>query len=107
MAITNMCTFAGHTHAVIDQRFSRISVRLRQQDAFTPPDLSNVLVDLFKGSEDAGSEFILLPGWDGLEKTESCASGPGDFKHVFDPDIPASHLQKFSGFGTSRGSGRR
>jgi hypothetical protein len=99
-----MCTFAGHTHAVIDQRFSRISVRLRQQDAFTPPDLSNVLVDLFKGSEDAGSEFILLPGWDGLEKTESCASGPEDFKHVFDPDIPASHLQKF---GTSRGSGRR
>lgn len=98
---------AGHTHAVIDQRFSRISVRLRQEDAYTPHDLNRVLADLFARSEEVGSELIMLPGWDGLEDTDTIANGPGDFKSVFDPDAPGSHLRKFSGFGTSRGSGRR
>lgn len=80
---------------------------LRQQDAYTPQHLGEVLQGLFSQSEASGSEFFHLPGWDGLEPTPTCASGPGDFKSVFDPDSPGSHTRKFIGFGTSRGSGRR
>ncbi len=69
--------------------------------------MGEVLQDLFKQSEASGSEFIHLPGWDGLEPTPSCASGPGDFKAVFDPDSPGSHTRKFVGFGTGRSNGRR
>jgi hypothetical protein len=82
-------------------------VLLRQQDAYTPQHLGEVLQGLFSQSEASGSEFFHLPGWDGLEPTPTCASGPGDFKSVFDPDSPGSHTRKFIGFGTSRGSGRR
>ena len=97
---------AGHTHAVIDQRFSRISVLLRKLDAYTPPDLCTLLQGLFRESEEDGSEYILLPGWDGLEDVDSAASGPGDFKAVFDASAITS-TQRLTGYGTSRDDGRR
>jgi hypothetical protein len=79
---------------------------LRKLDAFTPPELCSLLQDLFKESEEDGSEYILLPGWDGLEDVDPQASGPGDFKAVF--DVAAStHTKKLVGYGTSRSSGRR
>lgn len=101
-----MLQLTGHTHAVIDQRFSRISVLLRKLDAYTPPDLCILLKGLFKESEEDGSEYIMFPGWDGLEEVDPAASGPGNFKAAFDAD-PGTSTQKLVGYGTSRDSGRR
>ena len=96
-------SLTGHTHAVIDQRFSRISIRLRAKDSLTPPELAETLAGLFTESE--GCVFYeFLPGFDGVVEEERAggpARGPGDFKTAF-----ADFVQRFDGLGTDD-TGRR
>jgi hypothetical protein len=58
---------------------------------------------LFSFSEKGGSDFVFLPGWEGIgdEAQPLGTTGPGDFKEAL-----LSHVNKFDGFGTSR-SGQR
>ena len=97
------CIHAGHTHAVIDQRFSRISIRLRAKDSLTPPELASTLDGLFIESErDVWYEF--LPGFEGVvveERAGGPDAGPGDFKDAF-----SQYVQRFDGLGTDD-TGRR
>ena len=87
---------AGHTHCIIDQRFSRFSIRLRAHDSFTPLELADALDDMF--DEESGFDF--LPGLpDLLEQLRSL--GLGDFSAAFE-----AFVLRFEGIGTES-NGRR
>jgi hypothetical protein len=85
-------------------------VVLRALDAFFPPDMIRILQGekVFSTSEKYGSDFVCLSGLDGLpgEVMPDGINGPGDFKSVFDPAFNKS-INRFDGYGTSRGTGQR
>jgi hypothetical protein len=100
--IARLC-FAGHTHAVIDQRFSRIAQWLRGLDCFVPSGLGKLLYNLFESTENKRhySYITGLPGIDSEELKDGPARGPGDFASAFN-----EHVQRFKGLGTES-TGRR
>jgi hypothetical protein len=94
---------AGHTHAVIDQRFSRISQLLRSLDCYVPSGLGTLLRDMFASSEPK-RHYSYVTGFPGIDKAEQADGdkrGPGDFKAAF-----KDHINAFDGLGTEA-SGRR
>jgi hypothetical protein len=94
---------AGHTHAVIDQRFSRISQLLRALDCFVPSGLGKLLHNLFAATEPK-RHYTYIPGFPGIDDEETKDGpnlGPGDFKSAFH-----SHVHRFEGLGTES-TGRR
>ena len=95
---------AGHTHSIIDQRFSRISIRLHAKDAFTPDELPDVLEGMFTDTEPVVevAHFIGFDDAHGLLGEASIThQGPGDFKGTFEP-----HIIPIEGYGTTS-DGRR
>lgn len=51
-----MSVFHRHTHCGCDQRFSRISIKLRKEDALTLDDLKRVIVDSWHSSDGQSPE---------------------------------------------------
>ena len=94
---------AGHTHASIDQRFSRISNWLRKLDCFIPSGLGRFLEPLFESSEPLRC-YKYMPGWNGVDPTElaNAVCGPGDFAAAF-----KQFVNRFDGLGSEQGQFKR